>query len=409
MTFSPTPPTDAREGLGHATWAIAAGTCIASFAVLFWIPFVPLYIRELGAASNADALVWVALANAGLGVGRLISGPLWGILADRFGRKLMFVRALCFASLTMFIGGFAQAPWHIVVSFVAQGLFSGFVPAAIALTSVSVPDTRMSRSLSAVTGAQHVGNMVGPSVGALLAVSFGYRGAIFAGAVLPMIAAVVVLILVPADHIDRPGAVRAKSAAGGPPLWRTLKPQFYLAVFVFFLLFALDQLVRLSAPGALQEILGRDNVAGTTGLAFTSAGVAAVTGVVLIGQRFVIPGRLRLTLLLGTATSAALYAVLALAHSSSVFIFTFAGLAFAQATMVPAANALIAANVPRERRGTGFGIASSAQALSFLIGPTAAAAFAATSLRLGFVALAGVLLALCALLFATLREPRPTA
>ncbi len=400
------PAPGTRESLGRATWAIASGTCIASFAVLFWIPFVPLYLRELGATSNADALVWVALANAGLGIGRLISGPVWGVLADRFGRKLMFVRALCFASLTMLIGGFAQAPWHIVVSFTAQGLFSGFVPAAVALTSVSVPEARMSRSLSAVTGAQHVGNMLGPTVGALLAVSFGYRGALFAGALLPFVAALVVLVYVPADQVGLAKADRPTSQAGGPPLWRTLQLQFYLAIFIFFLLFALDQLVRLSAPGALQAIMGRDDVAGATGLAFTSAGVAAVVGVVLVGQRYVGPGRLRLTLLIGTATSAGLYLVLATANSTVMFIATFAGLAFVQATMVPAANALIAANVPRDRRGTGFGIASSAQALSFLCGPTAAAAFAATSLRLGFVVLAGVLLALCAMLFTTLREPR---
>lgn len=152
--------------------------------------------------------------------------------------------------------------------------------------------------------------------------------------------------------------------------------------------------------------MGRDDVAGATGVAFTSAGVAAVVGVVLVGQRYVGPGRLRLTLLIGTGTSAGLYLILAAADSTVMFIGTFAGLAFVQATMVPAANALIAANVPRDRRGTGFGIASSAQALSFLCGPTAAAAFAATSLRLGFVVLAGVLLALCAMLFTTLREPR---
>lgn len=228
------PAPGTRESLSRTTWAIASGTCIASFAVLFSIPFVPLYLRELGATSNADALVWVAFANAGLGIGRLISGPVWGVLADRFGRKLMFARALCFASLTMLIGGFAPAPWHIVVSFTAQGLFSGFVPAAVALTSVSVPEDRMSRSLSAVTGAQHVGNMLGPTVGALLAVSFGYRGALFAGAMLPFVAALVVLVYVPADHIEPAKAKRAESDVGGRPLWRTLQPQFYLAIFIFF-------------------------------------------------------------------------------------------------------------------------------------------------------------------------------
>ena len=71
--------------------------------------------------------------------------------------------------------------------------------------------------------------------------------------------------------------------------------------------------------------------------------------------------------------------------------------------VAPVASA-IAANVPRERRGTGFGIASSAQAISFLIGPTAAAAFAATSLRAGFVGLSALLIALGLILALRLRQ-----
>jgi MFS transporter, DHA1 family, multidrug resistance protein len=394
-----------QEGLDRVTWAIASSTFIASLSVLFWVPFLPLYAQELGATSNADALFWVAIANFGLGIGRLVSGPLWGVLADRFGRKLMLIRALCFASLTMLIAGFAQTPWHLAVAFVSQGLFSGFIPASVALTSVSVPDSRMSRSLSLVTGAQHLGNTVGPSIGALVAVSFGYRGAIFAGAALPIVAAALVWLFVPADQVA-PGANAEERGRGsaGVPLWRTLKRQFYLVIFVYFTLFALDQLIRLSTPIALQEIEGREDVAGVVGIAFTAAGIAAVAGVLLIGQRYVRAGRLRATLILGAALSGGLYVLLAAAEQTPMFIAAFAAIALLQATMVPATNALIAANVPRERRGTGFGIAGSAQAIAFLVGPMAAAGFAAVSIDLGFVVLGIVLVALAAVLFFTLRE-----
>ncbi|MEI6665622.1 MAG: MFS transporter, partial [Chloroflexota bacterium] len=406
-------PTDAIPQLrggarpDRVTWTIAGATFVASLSVLFWIPFLPLYVRELGATSDANALFWVAIANFGLGIGRLVGGPLWGILADRFGRKLMLVRALFFASLTMLIAGLAQTPWHVSIAFVSQGLLSGFIPAAVALTSVSVHDSRMSRSLSLVTGAQYLGNTVGPAVGAYVAISFGYRGAIFVGALLPIVAALLVQLFVPKDRV----ALRARGEArgiapSGPPLWRTLQPQFYIAIFVYFVLFALDQLIRLVTPIALQGIEGRRDVAGVVGLAFTCAGIAAVAGVLLIGQRYVVPGRLRATLILGTLLSAVMYVLLAAADRTAMYIAAFAIIALLQATMVPASNALIAANVPRERRGTGFGIAGSAQAIAFLCGPMAAVGFVAVSINLGFVALGGVLVVLSALLFFTLREPR---
>ena len=227
----------------------------------------------------------------------------------------------------------------------------------------------------------------------------------FAGAVLPLLAALLVVVLVPRDAVAAVHFPKSESQRKPRAFWRTLQRQFYLAMLIYFLLMAFDQLVRLSAPIALQQLAGREDVKGLVGLAFTAAGVAAVAGVVLIGQRFVTAGRLRTTLILGTMASAGAYLVLAVARVPSSFIAAFALLALLQATMVPATNALIAGNVSRERRGTAFGIAGSAQALSFLVGPMAAAGFAATSLSLGYVVLALLLLLLCALLFMRLREP----
>src|SRR5690606_16206530 len=173
---------------------------IASFAMNFWIPFLPLYMIDLGATSDANALFWVGVATSVQGVGRLVTGPLWGILSDRYGRRLMFVRALGFASVTTAIAAFATEPWHIAVAFACQGIFSGFIPAAVALTSVSVPDSKLNASLSLVTGAQYLGNTVGPAVGSVLAIVLGMRGAIVAGAVMPALAGLMVLAIVPRDE-----------------------------------------------------------------------------------------------------------------------------------------------------------------------------------------------------------------
>src|SRR5512144_1850767 len=157
-----TDPVPAADGppsegaLRRITLSIAGGAAVASFAMNFWIPFLPLYMRQIGATSNADALLWVGIATTTQGIARLVSGPFWGVLSDRYGRKLMLVRALFAATLTTVVASFATAPWHIAVALGAQGLFSGFIPAAIALTSVSVPDARLNRSLGTVTGGQYI-------------------------------------------------------------------------------------------------------------------------------------------------------------------------------------------------------------------------------------------------------------
>jgi MFS family permease len=97
--------------------------------------------------------------------------------------------------------------------------------------------------------------------------------------------------------------------------------------------------------------------------------------------------------------------VLPIADEVTAFVAAFAVIAMLQAAMVPANNTLIAANAPRERRGTAFGLASGVQALAFMVGPMAAAGFAAVSLDLGFIVLGVLFITLAGLVVLALREP----
>lgn len=394
-------------------FAISIGAGIASFAMNFWIPFLPLFAKELGATSDANALFWVGLATAGLGVGRLVSGPFWGILSDRYGRRLMFIRALVFASGTTAIAAVATEPWHLAVAFACQGLFSGFIPAAVALTSVTVSDDRLNPALGLVTGAQYLGTTVGPAVGAALVIVLSMRGAIIAAAIMPALAAILVIFLVPRDEIRRtqPSSVASEDGdeeGPGPSrvsFWRLVGPQFFLALFFYFFLFGTTQLIRLATPLALADLEGNGDVEGLVGTAFTLAGVASMVGVLYFGRKYFTPGRFRLMLGVACAATAAAHILLAGSPGVVAFIAWFSLISLLQAAMLPASNTLIASNVPRERRGTAFGIAGSAQALAFIAGPMAAAWFAAVSMTLGWLILGGLFLLVGVILMVWLREP----
>jgi DHA1 family multidrug resistance protein-like MFS transporter len=387
----------------RATFSIAAAVGLSSMSFNFWFPFLPLFMIELGAKNDADAVFWVGLATAVQGITRLIVGPVWGVLSDRFGRKLMFLRALYFGTLTTMIMAFVTEPWHVAIAFACQGLFSGFVPASVALTSVSVPDSRLNSSLSLVTGAQYLGTTVGPAVGAVLAIVFGYRSAIFLAALLPAVIATAVIFFVPADRV----AGVTKDDKGEKPALEPFRPnlQFVLAVFFFMMIFAMAQLLRIVTPVALQEI-EMSNVEGITGVTFTLGGLASAVAVLVLAQRFFGAGRLRKPLIVSSVLTGAAHLVLALTGTVPLFVLGYTLISLLQAAMIPATNTLIAANVTRGRRGTAFGIASSAQAVAFMIGPMAAALFAAVSLDLGFIVLGGVFIGLGLLLLVALREPR---
>jgi DHA1 family multidrug resistance protein-like MFS transporter len=328
----------------------------------------------------------------------------WGVISDRVGRKAMFLRALFLSSAVGATAAFASAPWMLSISLGLAGLFSGFNPAAIALVSVSVPESKLNRSLSLLAGAQYIGTMIGPAVGAVLALAFDYKATILITSIVPMIMGTFVLFMVPADRVAR--AVRADGTDGKAqlePFRATF--QFMLAILMYFMIFALNQLTRFVTPVALKAIEGRPDVEGHSGLTFSLAGLVSAIGVLAVAPMLYRSGRLATGLGASCVIGALGFVGMALAGSWVGYIAGFLVVAMMLSAMTPSTNTLIAANVTRSRRGTAFGIAGSAQALASFVGPAAAAIFAAVSLGLGFVLLAALLLALGLLLFRALREP----
>ncbi len=386
----------------RSIFIIAAANGSAALSINLWLPFLPLFMLQLGARDETDALFWVAIGWTAQGIGRLVGGPAWGMLSDRLGRKTMFVRALYAAALTCFVLSIIQSPWQVGIALGLQGLLSGFVPAAIALTSVTVTDAGLKSALTRVSGGQFVGNALGPGCGALLALAFGYRGAIVAAGLVMLMVGTAVMAMVPADVVHK----NERSPSSGENPLEPFKPslQFVLAVLLYFFFFALSTFRLVATPIALKQISAVD-VTGVAGIAFTLGGIASVLGVWLPDGQLFRKWPLRTVLVFITLLSAASHVLLALSDGVWLYVFAFTIASLLNAAVVPVTNSLIAFNVSRARRGTAFGIASGAQAVAFMIGPIAAAMFAASSLKVGFVAVSLLLVALAAVIAIAVREP----
>jgi DHA1 family multidrug resistance protein-like MFS transporter len=314
---------------------------------------------------------------------------------------MMLLRALYLASFTFGFAAIAQAPWQLSIALACQGLFSGYVPASVALVSVLVPDSRLNRSLSTLTGAQHLGSTSGPAVGALLALAFDFRTTIIVASVVPLITATAVLLWVPRDRV-----VRRETGSGQQADLEPFKatPQFVLAVAALFSVYAMNELVRLSTPIALKALNGGSDAAAATGLTFSIAGLASAFSVLFLAPLLFAPGRLARAFATACAMGSVGALVLALTETIPVYIAGFLIVALVVSALVPAINTHIASSVTRSRRGTGFGIAATAQSLSFAVGPAAAAFFAGVSMDLGFAVLAGLFLVLGLVLLSGIRE-----
>ena len=388
-----------------SVYVIAAAICATSMSYNLWYPFLPLYVLELGATSDANAVFWMSIALTAQGAGRLASSAVWGVLSDRLGRKVMLLRALYLGTFTFGVAAVAQAPWHLAVALFCQGFFSGFVPASVALVSVIVPDSRLNRSLSIVTGSQYLGSTIGPAVGAGLALLLSYRGSIAVAAVVPFIAGTAILLMVPRDQVPARPAPDDTSKPQMEPFH--MSGQFKLAIGALFTLYCMNEMIRLATPIALKGLKGSEDVAGEAGLAFSLAGLVSAVSVLFLAPRVFRGTPSGPPFLLICSIGCAGFLLVALAGGVPVYILGFLTIFLVVSAMVPALNTLIAANVRRSRRGTAFGVAGTVQALAFAVGPLAGAFFAAVSLDAGFVAVALLFLALGFVLFTWVREPQP--
>lgn len=136
------------------------------------MPFIPVFVEELGVGPGLVEY-YAGLAVSTNALAAALMAPIWGSLADRYGRKPMMVRAAFAMIFTM--GGMAFVPnvfWLIVLR-VLNGVFTGYIPNATALIASQVPKDKTGYALGTLSTGAVAGNLIGPTLGGVLAEMFG--------------------------------------------------------------------------------------------------------------------------------------------------------------------------------------------------------------------------------------------
>jgi DHA1 family multidrug resistance protein-like MFS transporter len=133
---------------------------------LAW-PFVPLMVRGLGVHENLET--WVGYMLLVFYLISFVVNPLWGGIADHYGRKLMVLRAMLGMGCAMMLVPFATTPIWFASAFMLIGIFNGFTPAGVALLMANTPPSRIGSAVSLAQTGGLAGHALGPAVGAVLA------------------------------------------------------------------------------------------------------------------------------------------------------------------------------------------------------------------------------------------------
>ena len=368
-----------RDGGGDKRWRRTVAVLWASQAAYetafsFALPFVPLFItQELGVPDAREAGLWAGAMAAGFSVAMAALGPVWGALADRFGRRLMIQRVMFGACLVIGSMSLVQSPQQLLVLRVIQGGLTGLVAALTTFVSIIVPRQQLASTLGLMQAALFTGATLGPLLGGIFADRFGYRAAFAATSVIFLLAGLAVTLFVqePPRERPQPGSV----PTGGSS--RVIGPELLAVIFLSIAVrFATNAPLPLLPLFVQQLDADRTHVGAPVGAVVAATGVASMVSALLLGRLADRFGRWA-TLLICLLAAAALSPLHAAATTvwQLLVVRTLMGLALGG--MTPALQAVLTDVTPAHRRGAAFGWLATAGAIGNGGGPLAGSAIAA--------------------------------
>ncbi|WP_273380174.1 MFS transporter [Symbiobacterium thermophilum] len=180
----------ARRNL-YVLWV---GNFLTACSFSLVMPFLPRFIAELGVTANL--YTWSGLIFSVTFLSSSIMAPIWGNLADRYGRRPMLIRAGVAISIVYLLMSFVTSHVQLFWLRLLNGAFSGFIPSAVALVATNTPEDRVGRYLAILQTGMATGTILGPLLGGTLAELLGIRWTMRVASVLVLISVLLVIFLV---------------------------------------------------------------------------------------------------------------------------------------------------------------------------------------------------------------------
>ena len=352
----------------------------------FALPFAPFFLQQdLGVVHNGELQMWVALFSSSTAITMGITAPLWGLLADRFGKRVMLIRANLAGAVVMSLMGAVQTPLMLIVLRMLQGALTGTMTAAQALLAGEMPHERRGLAMGGLSAAVYSGGLSGAFLGGMVAHWLGYRVAFYASGALLLAAGLLVLFC---THETKMPALRQPGPEDEPMSarvhWRDLSRTFYGVLAMIGAIALVRQFDMAFLPLLVQDIYG--SLAGVSlwsGALYACSGVAGLLAGLATGWLSDHFNPLRLVVL--TAVLAAILSGwLMVIHSFAVLFPVRFFMVLCAGALEPALNVWLAKRVPEARQGVAFGLASTTRSIGWAVGPLVAGLVAAVNLRAVF-------------------------
>ena len=348
------------------------GSFLTGACISLVVPFMPIFVEQLG-VEPSQVTFYSGLAISVSAISAACVSPLWGILADKYGRKPMMIRAGLAMTITM--GGLAFVPnvyWLLALRLL-NGVFTGFVPNATALIASQVPKDKSGYALGTLSSGVVAGTLTGPFVGGMIAEVFGIRNVFLMVGGFLFLAAILTIFFIKEDFQPVP----KEKALPTKELFTSVKYPYLL-----FNLFATSFVIQVAAQSVgpilalyIRDLGQKENLLFVSGLIVSSMGLSSMMSSGVMGRLGDKVGNHRL-LIVAQAYSALIYLLCANATTPlelGIYRFLFG---LGTGALVPGINALLSRMTPKAGISRVFAFNQVFFYLGGVIGPLAGSAVA---------------------------------
>ncbi|KXT95596.1 multidrug efflux MFS transporter [Streptococcus oralis] len=348
------------------------GSFLTGASISLVVPFMPIFIEQLGIEGDQVAF-YAGLAISVSAVSAALVSPIWGILADKYGRKPMMIRAGLAMTITM--GGLAFVPniyWLLFLRLL-NGVFTGFVPNATALIASQVPKDKSGAALGTLSTGVVAGTLTGPFVGGFIAEIFGIRNVFLLVGVFLFLAAILTIFFIKEDFqpVAKEKAIPTKEVFSSFKYPRLLVNLFLTSFVIQFSAQSIGPILALY----VRDLGQAENLLFVSGLIVSSMGFSSMMSAGILGKLGDKVGNHRLLV------AAQIYSViiyLLCAHATSPLQLGLYRFLFGLGTgaLIPGVNALLSKMTPKSGISRIFAFNQVFFYLGGVIGPMAGSAVA---------------------------------
>jgi DHA1 family multidrug resistance protein-like MFS transporter len=339
----------------------------------FMMPFIPLYIQQLGVTADDKLRFWVGMLIAVPSLAMGVMAPIWGILSDKLGRKLMILRAMISGTIIVGCMALATNVATVFILRIAQGLLTGTITAAATLVAAGTPRHKMSSALGLLSSATFIGFSFGPFIGGVAAEVFGFRVSFLIGASIIFCGFVLAMVFIrePTSQIESKQSQRVRFR-----LDLLFTAPFSILFIVIFMERFSRMLPQTFIPLYVQQLRATPKgVSAITGIISAAAGLAtALAGLTLtrLGDKH---DKGRLVSIFFAAAAAAAMPIFLKEKLVWFTIFYLVSIFFAGA-INPLLQSQLSTMTHPNNRGAVLGLQTSAGSVGWFFSPLAGSAIA---------------------------------